>query len=74
MRVRLSEQATDCHSPSMDWTALGARILQVATLAGAVHQMEQAAGTSLREPAPRAAQPGATTVGSLGAPTAGQRG
>jgi hypothetical protein len=41
MRVRWVQQATECQNGSTDWTTLGARVLQVATAAAAVHLAER---------------------------------
>ena len=42
MSVRWQHKAKDCGPRSTDWTAIGARILQVATMASAVHMVERA--------------------------------
>jgi hypothetical protein len=41
MRDRWVRQATECPNGSTDWTTLGARILQVATVAAATHLVER---------------------------------
>lgn len=37
MDVLLKHKATDCDSRSTDWTTIGARILEAATIASAIH-------------------------------------
>jgi hypothetical protein len=41
MRVRWEQQARECRNESTDWSSLGARILQVATTAAAMHLAER---------------------------------
>lgn len=40
MDVRSTDQATDCGPESTDWTTIGARILEAALIATAIHQHE----------------------------------
>jgi hypothetical protein len=42
MDRRSTDRATDCIRGSTDWTSIGARILQAASIASAVHLHEQA--------------------------------
>jgi len=49
MSVRWQHEATDCSGRSTDWTAIGARILQTAAMASAVHMAERWRATQDRE-------------------------
>ena len=42
MSVQRKHEATDCDLRSTDWTTIGARILQVAAMASAIHMAERA--------------------------------
>jgi hypothetical protein len=42
MSVRRSHEAMDCMTRSTDWTVIGARIVQAAAVASAVHVAERA--------------------------------
>jgi hypothetical protein len=42
MGVQARHEATDCRTSVTDWTDLGARLLQAADMAAAVHLAEQA--------------------------------
>ena len=46
MGVQNLHGATDCGTASMDWTAVGTRILHAAALAETLHLLEQAAEDS----------------------------
>jgi len=58
MDVLLKHQATDCDRRSTDWTTIGARILEAATIASAMHRQEVGPAAGPVDPAREGEGPG----------------